>query len=48
VRDRPLPQPCPNCSGLLTQPRDGDAKCTVCEWFGEAPEAAPTPEPASV
>jgi DNA topoisomerase I len=36
VANRPLPQPCPNCSGLITQERDGDAKCTVCEWKGRS------------
>ena len=46
VRDRPIPQPCPNCSGLLTTTRDGKAKCSACDWQGEAPE--PAREPAGV
>ncbi len=28
---RPLPQPCPNCGGLLVAEAKGKAKCTVCE-----------------
>jgi DNA topoisomerase-1 len=48
VRDRPLPQPCPACSALLTTQRDDSAKCTVCDWTGEAPATEPTPEPAAV
>ena len=28
---RPLPQPCPQCGGLLTQVRKGWAQCTNCE-----------------
>jgi DNA topoisomerase-1 len=46
VRDRPLPEPCPNCQGLLTSQRDGKAKCSACDWQGEAAEAAR--EPAGV
>ena len=45
---KPLAQPCPNCGGLITAERDGKAKCTVCEWKGEAPEAVETREPAPV
>ena len=47
VWNRPLPQPCPNCGGLVTADRDNKAKCTVCDWRGEAamPEAAPEPAP---
>ena len=30
VRKRPLPQPCPSCGGLLTEGRQGWAKCTAC------------------
>ena len=43
---RPLPQPCPNCGGLITAERDGKAKCTACNWRGEIEEAKA--EPASV
>ncbi|MBA7484888.1 DNA topoisomerase 1 [subsurface metagenome] len=35
---RPLPQPCPNCGGLLTQYRGKQAKCTKCEYKGKLPE----------
>jgi DNA topoisomerase-1 len=38
---RPLPQPCPNCGGLITAERDNKAKCTACTWRGEIPEAEP-------
>jgi DNA topoisomerase-1 len=31
VWKRPLPQPCPVCGGLLTEARQGWAKCTACE-----------------
>jgi DNA topoisomerase-1 len=30
--DRPLPQPCPECGGLLTQSKKGTAKCTACDY----------------
>jgi len=32
---RPLPQPCPNCGGLLTLYREKWAKCTKCEYRGK-------------
>jgi DNA topoisomerase-1 len=31
VWKRPLPQPCPECGGLLTKARQGWAKCHTCE-----------------
>jgi len=31
VWKRPLPQPCPVCGGLLTEARQGWAKCVACE-----------------
>ncbi|MDY6875147.1 MAG: type I DNA topoisomerase [Chloroflexota bacterium] len=31
VWKRPLPQPCPECGGLLTVGRKGQAKCIACE-----------------
>jgi DNA topoisomerase-1 len=43
---RPLAQPCPDCGGLITAERDGKAKCTACEWRGEAEQ--PTSAPATV
>ena len=39
-RRRPLPEPCPECRGLLVEGRDGSAACTVCSWTGVPPEAA--------
>ncbi|MBA7691746.1 DNA topoisomerase 1 [subsurface metagenome] len=35
---RPLPQPCPNCGGLLTLYREKWAKCTKCEYRGKLEE----------
>jgi len=32
---RPLPQPCPQCGGLLTLYRGKQAKCTKCEYKGK-------------
>jgi DNA topoisomerase-1 len=40
---RPLPQPCPNCGGLLTLYREKWAKCSKCEYKGKLEESeAPT------
>ncbi len=44
---RPLPQPCPECAGLLTADRDDKAKCTACNWRGPAPAAERQPTPVS-
>jgi DNA topoisomerase-1 len=41
VWKRPLPQPCPECGGLLTEARQGWAKCHTCE---EEFEIADLPE----
>ncbi|MSQ27216.1 MAG: type I DNA topoisomerase [Dehalococcoidia bacterium] len=30
--DKPLVEPCPECSGLLVQPRPGRTKCTKCAY----------------
>ncbi len=47
--NRPLPQPCPSCAGLITAERNGKAKCTACDWRGEAPpEGAAAPQPTAV
>jgi len=35
---RPLPQPCPKCSGLLTLYRQKWAKCTKCSYRGKLTE----------
>jgi DNA topoisomerase-1 len=40
---RPLPQPCPNCGGLLTLYREKWAKCSKCDYRGKLEESeAPT------
>ncbi len=44
---RPLPQPCPNCGGLITAERDGKAKCTNCSWRGEAEQPVEQPAPVA-
>jgi DNA topoisomerase-1 len=44
---RPLPQPCPNCGGLVVAEREGKARCTACEWRGDA-AARPEREPTAV
>ncbi|HVP05634.1 MAG TPA: type I DNA topoisomerase [Dehalococcoidia bacterium] len=42
---RPLESPCPSCGGLIVAEKDNMAKCTACDWKGEAP-AQPEPQPA--
>ena len=37
---KPLPQPCPQCGGLLTAYRGNLAKCTKCAFRGKVTEAA--------
>ncbi len=36
--NRPLPQPCPNCGGLLTEAGKDRAKCAMCEEVVEMAE----------
>ena len=43
---RPFPKPCPDCGKLIVAEKDNKAKCTECDWRGEAPEQAG--EPAQV
>jgi DNA topoisomerase-1 len=43
---RPFVEPCPECGSIITADKDNTAKCTSCDWRGEAP--APVPEPANV
>jgi DNA topoisomerase I len=44
---RPLPQPCPNCQGLLVELNRTSAQCTNCENIYKMDELpAHTPEPA--
>jgi DNA topoisomerase-1 len=35
---RPLPDPCPECQGLMVVNRDGSHACTVCAWKVAAPQ----------
>ncbi len=37
---KPLPQPCPNCGGLLTVYKDKWAKCTKCNYKGKVEDSA--------
>jgi len=39
VNSRPLPQPCPECGGLLTVYRTNWAKCTKCDYKGKLKQA---------
>ena len=36
---RPLPDPCPECQGLMVVERDGSHACINCAWKVEAPSA---------
>ncbi len=36
VWDKPLKKPCPQCGGLLTLSKRGNAKCSQCSYEGEA------------
>lgn len=38
--DKPLSLPCPECKGLLVEPRRGHAKCTQCSYTGPVPRQA--------
>jgi DNA topoisomerase-1 len=38
LNTRPLPQPCPQCGGLLTVAGRGMVKCTKCEFRGKLKE----------
>ncbi|MCL0101991.1 type I DNA topoisomerase [Dehalococcoidia bacterium] len=35
---RPIPEPCPECKGLLTEFRRGTAKCNSCDYTGRRPK----------
>ncbi|MDP6101934.1 MAG: type I DNA topoisomerase [Dehalococcoidia bacterium] len=48
VRQRPLPEPCPDCDELLVAAGRNGARCTVCEYRGAIPESESEPEPAEV
>jgi len=45
---RPLSQPCPQCGGLLMAQRESMARCSACDWQGEAQAEAAKPQPAPV
>ncbi|MEE8157794.1 MAG: topoisomerase DNA-binding C4 zinc finger domain-containing protein, partial [Dehalococcoidia bacterium] len=38
VVQRPLPEPCPECGGLMVAKGRNQAACTVCAWRGEPSE----------
>ncbi len=38
VPQKPLPQPCPECGGLLTAFRRDNSKCVACDYKGPVPE----------
>ncbi len=38
IRQRPVPQPCPQCNKLLVNYRNGLVKCTSCKYKGELVE----------
>ncbi|MFB3133648.1 MAG: type I DNA topoisomerase [Rhodothermales bacterium] len=46
VNQRPLPQPCPDCGGMLLASGRTNARCTACEFKGLAPESEPAAEAA--
>ena len=37
VNQRPLPEPCPECEGLMVQSGREGARCTSCAWKGDVP-----------
>ncbi len=41
VNQRPLPQPCPDCSQLLVAFGRGGARCTSCAYKGAIPQEEP-------
>ena len=40
VNSLPLPQPCPECEGLMVAAANGQSRCTNCAWRGPMPEPA--------
>ncbi len=36
---RPLPDPCPECQGMMVANRDGSHACTNCAWKVDAPQS---------
>jgi DNA topoisomerase-1 len=43
TNQRPLPEPCPNCEGLLVQQGRSQARCLACDYRGPVPEAVGEP-----
>ena len=41
---RPLEAPCPSCGGLLLASPRGRARCSQCDWRGQAPAGQPPAE----
>ena len=41
VNRKPLPQPCPECDGLMVLGARGQANCTNCAWKGPLPAEEP-------
>lgn len=44
---RPIPEPCPECKGLLTAFPRGGTRCTKCEYKGRRPKAEEPQEEAT-
>ena len=38
INQRPVAEPCPECSGLMVSSGRNGVKCTSCAWAGDAPE----------
>ena len=38
MNQRPQPEPCPECDGLMVSSGRNGVKCTNCAWKGDAPE----------
>ena len=41
VNRRPVPEPCPECSGLMVASGRGAIHCTTCAWKGDVPAEEP-------
>ena len=41
VNKQPLPQPCPECGGLMVISGRDQSACTICAWKGAIPEEEP-------
>jgi DNA topoisomerase-1 len=41
VNQRPVPEPCPECSGMLLASGRGNARCNSCDYKGPVPESEP-------